>query len=375
MATRMKRMVMLAMFFGVALVPAICACRGNQSAAGEFREPNHQIMLGLYQITWSTAQQQAGLEAVDAHLDGPPAIVMFYRDLARPFPEALCRSLDEYGAVPMVSWELWHWGDRHGGPERLPMINDGDYDEYFRAWARDLREYGRPVFIRFGFEMNGDWFSWGGRDPDGFVAAWRRAHAIFVEESATNGIWVWSPNVKSIPEVEREPWNDMHNYYPGDDVVDWVAVDGYNWGRTRNSNGYRWLSFDELLGPILSDFDERYPDKWQMIGEFASVGSEDGNSGHGGSKADWIREAYAQIPGYPRLGAIVWFNLDKNREGEFDWSLLTHSEVVRAYNESVDRPWYSASYDEWIDRHRSLQHVLAEETPTWQATNPLGPAR
>jgi mannan endo-1,4-beta-mannosidase len=347
-------------------VVAVAACRIAKSDEEPVATPHQQIMLGLYQITWGANQQQTALDNIAESLSGPPALVMFYRDLRRSFPESHCRRIAEFGAVPVISWELWNWGERTDGPERLPMINRGEYDEYFRNWARELRAYNDPVFIRFGFEMNGDWFSWGGRDPDGFVAAWRRVHAIFAQENATNAIWVWSPNIKSIPEVEIASWNNMHNYYPGNDVVDWVALDGYNWGKTRNSNEYRWLSFDELFGDLLAEFGRLYPDKWQMVGEFASVGSEDGTAGHGGSKAAWIAQAYGQIPLHRRLGAVVWFNLDKQREGEFDWSLTSNNATAGAYNESVKRPWYTSSYTEWITRHSELDLVLRADEPLWQ---------
>src|SRR5205823_6909101 len=73
-----------------------------------------------------------------------------------------------------------------------------------------------------------------------YIAMWRHVHDVFVEEGATNVRWVWSPNV-DYPGAT--PFEAM---YPGDDYVDWVALDGYNWG---GSNGYTpWRSFTGVFG-------------------------------------------------------------------------------------------------------------------------------
>ena len=73
-------------------------------------------------------------------------------------------------------------------------------------------------------------------------------------------IWVWCPNANSVPE---EPFNVAEAYYPGDDYVDWVAVDGYNWGTSKDSSS--WQSFDEIFGKPLADVARYAPGKPVMI--------------------------------------------------------------------------------------------------------------
>ena len=75
----------------------------------------------------------------------------------------------------------------------------GRYDEYIREFAEEARAWGHPFFLRFNWEMNGDWFPWSegvNGNPSGeYVAAWRHVHDIFAAVGATNVTWVWCPFV------------------------------------------------------------------------------------------------------------------------------------------------------------------------------------
>lgn len=152
---------------------------------------------------------------------------MFFRDMSsnRGFALSYVKIIDSAGAVPMISWELWIWGEN---PKKnyLKAILEKQFDSYFIQWCRDFREWGKPIFIRPGFEMNGNWFAWCG-NPEKFKSAWKHIYKLFKREGCSNAIWVWAPNTKSFPDKE---WNQMEKYYPGDEFVDWVGLDGYNWG-------------------------------------------------------------------------------------------------------------------------------------------------
>ena len=96
--------------------------------------------------------------------------------------------------VPVISLELWDWSNKHRANSGLDEILVGQHDTFFRQWAMDAARYRERVILRFGFEMNGDWFSWGGQ-PKLFRQAWLRARKIFAEEGAGNVEWMFAPNV------------------------------------------------------------------------------------------------------------------------------------------------------------------------------------
>ena len=82
---------------------------------------------------------------------------------------------------------------------QLADVIAGHHDAYIREFAEGARDWGHPFFLRFNWEMNGNWFAWSegvnGNQPGEYVAAWRHVHDIFTQVGATNATWVWCPNV------------------------------------------------------------------------------------------------------------------------------------------------------------------------------------
>jgi hypothetical protein len=114
----------------------------------------------------------------------------------------------------------------------LKSINDGRHDEKLRAWGVAARDFGSPLVIEYGTEVNGFWFRWNGlhngrsRGPQRFRDAFRRIVRIIRDEAGARNItWVFHANNQDYPEpgTGGNSWNRMENYYPGHDVVGSVA--------------------------------------------------------------------------------------------------------------------------------------------------------
>ncbi|HWG23911.1 glycoside hydrolase family 26 protein [Actinospica sp.] len=119
------------------------------------------------------------------------------------------------GTIPMVSWGV----DFTGG-----KVADGSQDTYLRAQAKAVAAYGKPVFLRLDWEMNGSWYpEWDSTavSASAYVAAWRHIWEIFQQQGATNAAFVWCPNVG---DLGGRPWTD---WYPGGEYVDWIGMDAY----------------------------------------------------------------------------------------------------------------------------------------------------
>jgi hypothetical protein len=118
-----------------------------------------------------------------------------------------------------------------------------------------------------------------------------------------------------------EPCRRLAALLPGDRFVDWLGMDGYNWGTTRSWS--RWQSFRDIFGPVYSKYSRRKP---TMICEVASAQS-------GGDKAAWIRDMGAELAGpFSRVRALVWFHADK----ETDWRIDSSPASLAAFR-SVPR--------------------------------------
>ena len=227
-------------------------------------------------------------------------LVNFY--LGWNFPGFDTKALDQIealGALPEVTWEPW---DYHRGTNQghyaLSRIIAGDFDGYIRSWARGAAAWGKPLMLRFAQEMNGNWYPWGaavnGNSPGEYVQAYRHIHKLFTSVGATNVIWVWSPNILYPGGVS------LSSVYPGNAYVNWIGVDGYNWGTSVPKRG-GWRSPSNVFVPTLNILKRLAPSKPIMIAETASAEQ-------GGSKADWIKDLFTLLHHYPDVKAVAWLN-------------------------------------------------------------------
>ncbi|MBS1888312.1 MAG: hypothetical protein JSU06_14100 [Actinobacteria bacterium] len=243
------------------------------------------------------------------------------------FPTTPMQKIREYGAIPFFSWSSQSTPSSLNEPEyQLSDVISGRYDSYIRSFAEEAKAWGHPFFLRFDWEMNGNWFPWAegvnGNNPGEYVAAWRHVHDIFTEVGATNATWTWCPNVD--PKHEH---TDVAAYYPGSQYVDWTCLDGYNWG------GSRWMSFDETFSSTYHHIVEQVaPGKPMVIGE---VGSAE----NGGSKSAWIAEMLQALPTrYQAVHGVIWF--DKPEEGNWpiESSPAAQSSFAAGISSSSYRP-------------------------------------
>jgi hypothetical protein len=241
------------------------------------------------------------------------------------------------GAIPMIAWEP---RDPFGGIDQPEFALDrlcsepgtngrGDFDNYIDSWARGIASYGGPVLLRLAHEMNGNWYPWAagaGTTPATYRTFWRCVRRRFDAAGASNARWVWSPNVSY-----NGSW-PLADLYPGDGMVDWVALDGYNWGNS--PSGFGWTSFNEVFGASLAEVRALAPKKPVMIAEIATAES-------GGDKGGWIRRAFFEtLPErYPEVKAVVWFNERKER----DWRYDSSAGSKEAYLEVVANPRYQGT--------------------------------
>ncbi|WP_305790197.1 glycoside hydrolase family 26 protein [Symbioplanes lichenis] len=217
-------------------------------------------------------------------------------------------------AFPMVSWRGTAYSE----------ITSGKSDDLIAKAARRLKAQGRPVLLRWAWEMNGDWYKWGayrnGNDNKGFVQSWRRIHGIFADEGADNVSWVWSPNWNSVPVRE---WNTYEALYPGDKYVDWVGVSGYNLHKEKP---------ETLFDPIYEAFGARKP---IMICE---VGAVDRG---GSTKGEWITLLADWVEKHPAVGAVVFFDTDTHPGYDEKWRIDTNPDSLAAYVALAKRARFS----------------------------------
>jgi Glycosyl hydrolase family 26 len=272
------------------------------------------IQLGAY-TPGAPANAQA-LSDYAAMVGRQPDIVMSYRDFDLPLLYSNeISNLRATGQTPLISWEPYH---------SLSDIASGKYDSYLHEQAKLAKSWGSTLLIRFGHEMNGTWYSWSGQ-PTSFVAAWRHIVSVFRADGVTNVKWVFSPNIQEGTKYPISP------YFPGDEWVDYVGLDGYNWG-----TGTSWSHWESLEAVFATSY--------SVITQLSTkplIITETSSSEAGGEKAAWIRTGMMQtIPQkFPRVTAVVWFN----RTQEDDWRINSSQASLDAYRAVVNCSIYGGT--------------------------------
>ncbi len=238
------------------------------------------------------------------------------------FPYNSMNSIRSHGSIPVLSWQSY--APENAVETSWKRISEGSMDGYIRQWAYDSKSWGHPYFLRFDWEMNGYWDPYSSQ-AEYYVPMWKHVRDIFRQEGATNVTWVWCPN------IDGPSTRPLEQVFPGNDQVDWVCMDGYNFGTSQSWSS--WSSFSSLFAPTYNHLLKLAPGKPIMIGEISS-------SEVGGSKPEWIRQMFSDLPSkFPNVKAFIWFNINK----ETDWRIESSEESKRAFREGINSSYFASN--------------------------------
>jgi hypothetical protein len=255
-------------------------------------------------------------------------------DWSQSFDTSVANRFHSAGYIPELTWQP----QANGAGIPNTQVTTGAYDSYINQTAQTVKSLGYPIRINLAPEMNGGWTTWGvttnGNTNETHKAFYQYVVNKFRTAGASNVQWIWAPNVHTYGEVYT-----FGQIFPGDTYVDYVGLDGYNWGTSQTWS--TWQSFASV-------FDSSYRDltaissKPILIMEMASAEV-------GGSKANWILDMFSTIrTNYPRIQGFTWFNENK----ETDWRIESSQ----------------ASHDAFIAGYRGTATLSATPTPTTSAT-------
>lgn len=243
-------------------------------------------------------------------------------------------AISNKGAMACLSWEPM--AIVQGKEKKIPAeyILNGQYDAYLNHMANEIKAWDKPLIIRFAHEMNLEKYHWGVRkekfnqdSPKLYIQMFRYLVNYFKKQNVNQILWAFCPNVESYP---NQPWNTPNNYYPGDEYVDILGMDGYNWeitpeiAKKRGQSWIKpWISFQQIFEPLYQDLKKIAPQKPIIVFETATVDRE------GGKKSIWIKEAIQTAKKWGLIG-IIWFQVNKEEDWRINQDNLNYLPFVRS---------------------------------------------
>lgn len=171
-------------------------------------------------------------------------------------------------------------------------ILNGSKDQYIKDFVNAASTYPGQVVIRLFHESNGNWYDWSPGhnghvlDTNQWIQAWRHVVTVARSTGKTNVKFFWCMNGNDAGGPT------MESLWPGQDYVDIVGVDAYNWG----GGG----TFDSILS-----------DAYNRVTALDSVHDfwvgETGMDTQTNAAAAFYTSAY-KSQSFPRLRTVCWFH-------------------------------------------------------------------
>lgn len=199
----------------------------------------------------------------------------------------------------------------------LKNIIAGERDEKLKRIAQQMADWQKKhpyvmLILRPFHEMNGDWYPWGfkkghnGNSVSQFVPAWKHVRTAMRAEFPELP-FMWCPNTL----LGRD--DKFAAYYPGNDQVEYLCLDGYN----HSSVFGGWHTIGQVFNPSLAairampGMDANKP---IVIAETATTEPDATAVAKGHSKAEWFSDMghwlRNEAPGYGVI-ALLYFNYNK----------------------------------------------------------------
>jgi len=310
---------------------------------------------GIYAGVYSIGTTRDDVKAFARKTGKPPAIVFTFHDWVsdadfaskspklRTFnddmedrgvtPIQLARQLEAQGSVLAVTWALqccdfasyaWWFGMRKT-QVTVPRLLKGEFDDYVRKVAREIKAYGKPIMLALFSEFNWQSAMMFGKDgetrmseaeeicgqygdprvPDGperLRDAHRHVIDLFREEGVKNVTWFMYANsgYMNPKATDHSIWLHPKFNYPGDDYMDWVGQSTYfidpKWGRSPSEDADL---ITNALAPGYAAWGE-VTQRPMFLPEFAAVGDKKLD------RSAILSEVMTQVlPTMPRVKALT----------------------------------------------------------------------
>jgi hypothetical protein len=217
----------------------------------------------------------------------------------------------------------------------LAQVVAGGADTYFRMVGEALVRGGyADAVLRIGWEFNGSWYPWSVKyDQTNWVPAYRHIVAVFRGVPGSKFKFDWNPNLgQGVMPPDQ--------FYPGDDVVDFIGLDVYNqaWGPggiTVESPQRRWEMY--LKQPFGLDWLRTFAAQHKKTISIPEWGTGTRPDGHGGGDDPYFIEQMAAWMKANNVGYQIYFDYNERQAGQYKLSDGQYPKSAAAYRKAFGK--------------------------------------
>lgn len=289
---------------------------------------------GLAPEVFSGAGPVQSTRQAEARMGGTADIVHVYHRGDELFPTSKEIELARDAARPRMLLINWKPSLTHTWRE----IADGAIDRRIDRLAYYIRRtFPERFFLTIHHEPENDVRAGegSGMQAADYAAMYRHVVLRLRDRGVRNAVTVMT--YMGAPNWAVKPW--FEQLYPGDDVVDWVAMDPYADALVRDFDGlvnktrreysqwpgfYRWMQW-------------RFPGKPIMIAEWGVFERPQQRT----FKQEFFNSVRTQIQRYPQIKALVYFDSPQAPRG--DTRFDSDPAAARAFSELARDPYFRAT--------------------------------
>ena len=201
--------------------------------------------------------------------------------------------------------------------------------------------------------MNGNWFPWSlGSTPTDFIMAWRHVYNIFSNKGldSTRLQWVWCVNNQDFGNYTAE------DYWVGENYMDWIGVDGYNWGKSQSWFEWAWPTevFDNMIGRLR----KLSSTKPLSINEYGTTSMVETNVSNIQYKTEWLNQ-FCDYVSNNQVKMASYLNTDV----ETDWAVFggMHGDVVWNNRTAYTAYKNCLQSNEWIQPNITNKRLITDD--------------
>ena len=236
----------------------------------------------------------AGLIEYEAVAQRTPNIIHFYKRGPKTFPTAAeIAAAERPGHVRSTLFYNW----KPSNSQTWAQMAAGGADKAIDKVALGLKAYPHPVFLTIFHEPENDELGNGtGMTADDYVKMYRHVVLRLRQRGVTNAVFVMN-------YIGYARWaSRVQAFYPGNDVVDWIAYDPYGFGGETSIN--KMLNSPSEAWPGFYNWATTYaPDKPLMLAEWGYDLSSQPNAAAILDSAVPVLQSQ-----FPRIKAFVYWN-------------------------------------------------------------------